>query len=139
LACNIPVYPLYHITADCGGSNGYRNRRWKWELQTLANELSRDIQVNHYPPGTSKWNKIEHRLFAFITKNRQGIPLVSAAVIVNLIGTTKTERGLSVRCVLDEGTYEKGRELSDEQFESINILKNDFHGEWNYTIRPNNQ
>jgi hypothetical protein len=125
------------ITADCGGSNGYRNRLWKWELQTLANEISKDIQVNHYPPGTSKWNKIEHRLFAFITKNWQGIPLVSAAVIVNLISNTKTEKGLSVRCVLDEDIYPKGMEISDEQLESINILKNDFHGEWNYTIRPN--
>jgi hypothetical protein len=104
----------------------------------FANELSGDIQVNHYPPGTSKWNKIEHRLFAFITKNRRGIPLVSATVIVNLIGNTKSEKGLFVRCVLEEETYKKGVEISDEQFESINILKNDFHGEWNYTIRPNN-
>jgi hypothetical protein len=126
------------ITADCGGSNGYRNRLWKWELQMFANEISKDIQVNHYPPGTSKWNKIEHRLFAFITKNWHGIPLVSVAVIVNLIGSTKTEKGLSVRCVLDEDTYEKGTEISDKQFESINILRNDFHGEWNYTIKPNN-
>jgi hypothetical protein len=127
------------ITADCGGSNGYRNRLWKWELQMFANEISKDVQVNHYPPGTSKWNKIEHRLFAFITKNWQGIPLVSAAVIVNLIGNTKTGQGLSVRCVLDEDTYKKGVEISDEQLESINILKNDFHGEWNYTVRPNNR
>jgi hypothetical protein len=127
------------IAAGCGGSNGYRNRLWKRELQTLANGISRDIQATHCPPGTSKWNKIEHRLFAFITRNRQGIPLVSAAVIVNLIGNTKTEKGLSVRCVLDEDTYEKGLEVSDEQFQSINILKNDFHGEWNYTIRPNNR
>ena len=126
------------ITADCGGSNGYRNRLWKWELQKLANEISKDIQVNHYPPGTSKWNKIEHRLFAFITKNWQGVPLVSAAVIVNLIGNTKTEKGLSVRCVLDEDTYKKGMEVTDEQLESVNILKNDFHGEWNYTIRHSN-
>jgi hypothetical protein len=127
------------ITADCGGSNGYRNRLWKWELQMLANEISKEIQVNHYPPGTSKWNKIEHRLLAFITKNWQGVPLVSAAVIVNLIGSTRTDKGLSVRCVLDEETYKKGERLSDEQLESINILKNDFHGEWNYTIRPNNR
>jgi hypothetical protein len=127
------------IAAGCGGSNGYRNRLWKWEPQTLANEISKDIQVNRCPPGTSKRNKIEHRLFAFITRNWQGIPLASAAVTVNLISNTKTEKGLSVRCVLDEGTCEKGLEVSDEQLESINILKNDFHGEWNYTIRPNNR
>lgn len=127
------------ITADCGGSNGYRNSLWKWELQKLANEISMNIQVNHSPPGTGKWNKIERRLFAFITKHGQGILLVSAAVIDNLIGNTKTEKGLSVSCVLDRDTYEKGVEAPDELFESINILKNDFHGEWNYTIRPNNR
>jgi hypothetical protein len=126
------------ITADCGGSSGYRNRLWKWELQIFADEISKDIQVNHYPPGTSKRNKIEHRLFASVTRNWQGIPLVGAAVIVNLIGSTKTEKGLSVRCVLDEDTYETGTEISDEQLKSINILINDFHGEWNYTVRPNN-
>jgi hypothetical protein len=122
------------ITADGGGSNGSRNRLWKWELQKLADEIGKDIQVMHYPPGTSKWNKIEHRMFSFISKNWQGIPLISASVIVNLIGATKTEKGLSIRCVLDETAYEKGIEVTEEEFESIEIAKDDFHGEWNYTI-----
>jgi hypothetical protein len=122
------------LTADCGGSNGRRNRLWKLELQKFSNEIGKDIQVLHYPPGTSKWNKIEHRMFSFITKNWQGIPLVSAAVIVKLIGATETTKGLSIRCVLDEATYEKGLVVTDEEFDSINILNHDFHGEWNYTI-----
>jgi hypothetical protein len=122
------------ITADCGGSNGYRNRLWKYELQKLANEIGKEIQVLHYPPGTSKWNKVEHRLFAFITKNWQGVPLISAAVIVSLIGATKTEKGLAVRCVLDEADYESGRKVTDEEFASINIVRSDFHGEWNYSV-----
>ena len=122
------------LTCDCGGSNGNRNRLWKFELQKLANEIGRDIVVLHYPPGTSKWNKVEHRLFAFISKNWAGVPLVSAAVIVSLIGATKTEGGLCVRCVLDEETYERGLEVSDEEFDSISIVKDDFHGEWNYAI-----
>jgi hypothetical protein len=122
------------LTADCGGSNGNRSRLWKFELQKLANEINKDIQMLHYPPGTSKWNKIEHRMFAFISKNWQGIPLISAAIIVNLIGATKTTKGLSIRCVLDEQTYEKGMKVTDEEFDSINIKKDDFHGEWNYTI-----
>jgi len=125
------------ITADCGGSNGYRNRLWKYELQKLANEISKPIQVLHYPPGTSKWNKIEHRLFSFISKNWQGIPLISSAVIVSLIGATKTEKGLSVTCVLDEAIYEKGLKVTDDEFDSINISPADFHGEWNYSIIPN--
>ena len=125
------------LTADCGGSNGNRNRLWKFELQKLANEINKDIQVLHYPPGTSKWNKIEHRMFSFISKNWQGIPLVSTSVIVNLIGATKTEKGLSIRCVLDEAIYIKGIEVTDEEFDSINIKKEDFHGEWNYTISHN--
>jgi len=124
------------LTADCGGSNGYRNRLWKVELQKLATELGKDIQVLHYPPGTSKWNKIEHRMFAFITKNWQGIPLVSLAVIVNLIGATKTEKGLSIKCVIDEATYEKGTVVTDEQLNSIKMKPDTFHGEWNYTIHP---
>jgi len=125
------------LTADCGGSNGNRNRLWKFELQKLANEINKDIQVLHYPPGTSKWNKIEHRMFSFISKNWQGIPLISVSVIVNLIGATKTEKGLSIRCVLDESTYKKGIEVTEEEFDSINIKKKDFHGEWNYTICRN--
>jgi hypothetical protein len=122
------------LTADGGGSNGSRNRLWKLELQKFADEIGKDIQVLHYPPGTSKWNKIEHRMFSFISKNWQGVPLISAAVIVKLIGSTKTEKGLSIRCVLDEVTYEKGVAVNDEEFAAINIEKDDFHGEWNYTI-----
>jgi hypothetical protein len=125
------------LTADCGGSNGNRNRLWKFELQKLANEIGRDIQVLHYPPGTSKWNKVEHRLFAFISKNWAGVPLVSAAVIVSLIGATKTQSGLCVQCVLDEEIYEKGRKVTAEEFDSISMDKDDFHGEWNYTIHRN--
>jgi hypothetical protein len=124
------------ITADCGGSNGYRNRLWKLELQGLSNEIRKSIRVLHYPPGTSKWNKIEHRLFSFITKNWQGIPLVSSAVIVALIGATKTSKGLAVRCVLDKSIYESGRKVTDDELEAVNICRDDFHGEWNYTISP---
>jgi len=125
------------ITADCGGSNGNRNRLWKFELQKLANEIDKNIQVLHYPPGTSKWNKIEHRMFAFISKNWQGIPLESTSVIVNLIGSTTTAKGLSIRCVIDEKIYERGIEVTDDEFASISILMDDFHGEWNYTICRN--
>jgi hypothetical protein len=125
------------LTADGGGSNGSRNRLWKLELQKFADEIGKDIQVLHYPPGTCKWNKIEHRLFSFISKNWQGVPLISASVIENLIGATRTEKGLSIRCVLDEAVYEKGIEVTDKEFESINIIKDDFHGEWNYTIGKN--
>jgi len=125
------------LTADCGGSNGNRNRLWKLELQRLANEIDKDIQVLHYPPGTSKWNKIEHRMFAFISKNWQGIPLESTSIIVNLIGSTTTSKGLSIRCVLDEKIYQKGIAVSDDEFASICILSNDFHGDWNYTICRN--
>jgi transposase len=124
------------ITADCGGSNGYRNRLWKHELQLLANEIGKSIRVLHYPPGTSKWNKIEHRLFSFISINWQGVPLISTAVILSLINATKTEHGLAVSCVIDESVYKNGIKVSDEDFDSINISYDDFHGEWNYTISP---
>ena len=127
------------ITADSGGSNGYRSRLWKYELQKFANEIGKAIKVLHFPPGTSKWNKIEHRLFSFVSKNWQGIPLVSVAIIVSLIGATKTEKGLSVTCVLDEATYEKGckvTDVTDAEFSSISINPSKFHGEWNYTITP---
>jgi hypothetical protein len=122
------------ITADCGGSNGNKNRLWKFELQKLANEIGKDIQVLHYPPGTSKWNKIEHRMFAFISKNWQGIPLVSVALILSLIGATKTDKGLSIHSVLDESVYKTGTKVSDRDFDSIFINESSFHGEWNYTI-----
>jgi hypothetical protein len=125
------------ITADCGGSNGYRNKLWKYELQKLANEIKKKITVLHYPPGTSKWNKIEHRLFAFISKNWQGIPLTNTALVVSLIGATTTSAGLTVTCVLDESKYETGIKISDEVFCNINIANAGFHGEWNYTISTN--
>jgi len=124
------------ITADSGGSNGYRNRLWKYKLQELADETGKAIRVLHYPPGTSKWNKIEHRLFSFISKNWQGIPLISIAVVLALIGATKTEKGLAVTCVLDEAEYQKGCKVTDEELEGVNITPDKFHGEWNYTISP---
>jgi hypothetical protein len=122
------------ITADCGGSNGNRSRLWKFELQKFANEIHRDIQVLHYPPGTSKWNKIEHRMFAFISKNWQGIPLITVSLILSLIGATKTQKGLVIQSFLDESVYEKGIKVSDNDFSSINIMEDSFHPEWNYTI-----
>ena len=124
------------ITADCGGSNGARVRLWKRELQRFANEAGLDVTVTHLPPGTSKWNKIEHRLFAFITQNWRGKPLVSHQVIVRLIGATTTETGLKVTCEIDGGLYPKGIKVSDEEMETLNIRRADFHGEWNYTISP---
>jgi len=124
------------ITADGGGSNGSRVRLWKRELQVLSSELGIDIRVHHLPPGTSKWNKIEHRLFSFISMNWRAKPLVSYRVIVDLISATTTDTGLTVRCELDENIYPKGIVVSDEDMASINIIRNEFHGEWNYTIRP---
>ena len=124
------------ITADSGGSNGYRVRLWKAELQILSNELGIKITVLHFPPGTSKWNKIEHRLFSFISKNWRGRPLISLALIVNLIGSTKIGSGNKVDCIVDNRTYERKIEISDEEFEAINIRNHKFHGEWNYTIMP---
>lgn len=124
------------ITADCGGSNSYRSRLWKWELQQLASELGLTLHVCHFPPGTSKWNKIEHRLFCQITQNWRGRPLISREVVVNLIATTTTTTGLKVMAALDEGHYPTGIEITDEQFRSIHIEKDDFHGEWNYKILP---
>ncbi|HEY9625667.1 MAG TPA: ISAzo13 family transposase [Coleofasciculaceae cyanobacterium] len=124
------------ITADCGGSNNYRTRLWKWELQQLATKLGLSLHVAHFPPGTSKWNKIEHRLFAQITRNWRGRPLVSREVVVNLIANTTTTTGLNVKAALDEGCYPTGIEITDEQFDSIHLEKDDFHGEWNYKILP---
>ena len=124
------------ITADSGGSNGYRVRLWKAELQILSNELGIKITVLHFPPGTSKWNKIEHRLFSFISKNWRGRPLISLALIVNLIGSTKIGSGNKVDCIVDNRTYERKIEISDEEFGAINIRNHKFHGEWNYTIIP---
>lgn len=124
------------ITADSGGSNGHRNRLWKFELQQLADQTGMIIEVCHYPPGTSKWNKIEHRLFCHITRNWRGVPLETHQVVVNLIGSTRTTKGLEVHCQLDANIYKKGRKISDEQMSQVNIKRNAFHGEWNYAIAP---
>jgi hypothetical protein len=124
------------ITADCGGSNGYRVRLWRLMLQRLANETGLTITVAHHPPGTSKWNKIEHRMFSFISMNWRGRPLISYEAIVQLIGSTKTNKGLEIRCELDHGEYEKGRKVSDAELDAVIIERDAFHGEWNYTISP---
>lgn len=124
------------ITADCGGSNGYRVRLWKSELQKFADESGLNIHVRHFPPGTSKWNKIEHRLFSYITKNWRGKPLLTRETVVNLIANTSTEAGLKVQAVLDENEYECSKKISDEEMASLNIREEDFHPEWNYTIKP---
>jgi len=124
------------ITADGGGSNGYRLRLWKVELQKLANELGFPIHVCHFPPGTSKWNKIEHRLFSFITKNWRGKPLYSHHVIVNLISATTTKTGLKVLCRLDDNFYAKGRRVSDKELDQVKHHPDDFLGDWNYAIYP---
>lgn len=125
------------ITADSGGSNGYRTRLWKFELQKMSNQTNLVIRVRHFPPGTSKWNKIEHRLFSFISKNWRGKPLITHAVIINLIAATKTKKGLKVGCVLDKNKYPTGIIISDEEYAKINIFPEEFHGDWNYTIKPN--
>lgn len=124
------------ITADAGGSNGVRLRLWKYELQQLADETGLDIAVTHHPPGTSKWNRIEHQLFSFISQNWRGKPLVSHQVIISLIAATKTDTGLVVRAVLDDNQYDKGIKITDEQMQSINLKPHAFHGDWNYTISP---
>jgi hypothetical protein len=127
------------ITADCGGSNGAKVKLWKRELQRFANETGLAITVTHLPPGTSKWNKIEHRLFAFIMRNWRGKPLVSHEVIVQLIGATTTETGLQVCCEIDATLYPKGVQVSEQEMLAINLKRADFRGEWNYTIAPNQQ
>ncbi len=124
------------ITADGGGSNGSRVRLWKKELQKLSNETGLKISVCHFPPGTSKWNKIEHRLFSYITKNWRGKPLTSYEVVVNLIAATRTNKGLMVNCEIDTNKYEVGKKVSDEEFKKINIIRDEFHGNWNYSISP---
>jgi len=124
------------ITADCGGSNGYRTRLWKVELQQLADKLRLPITVCHLPPGTSKWNRIEHRLFSHITMNWRGKPLVSHEVIVNLIAATTTRTGLTVQAALDTAPYPKGIKITDAQMTALTITPHDFHGDWNYTIQP---
>jgi hypothetical protein len=133
------VYPNAHrvlITADSGGSNGYRTRLWKTELQKVATETGLELSVCHLPPGTSKWNKIEHRLFSYLSQNWRGQPLVSHEVIVNLIASTTTRTGLTVRCELDTNKYPKGLRITDKELHRVNIIRDPFHGEWNYTIKP---
>lgn len=134
-----PLYPKAKrlmITADCGGSNGYRVRLWRLQLQRLADETGLSVQVNHFPPGTSKWNKIEHRMFCHITNNWRGRPLLSRQIVVQLIGSVTTEQGLRVRSELDENLYDAGIKVSDEELAAIRIERDEFHGEWNYRIRP---
>lgn len=127
------------ITADGGGSNGSRVRLWKIELQKLADETGLEISVCHLPPGTSKWNKIEHRLFSYISQNWRGKPLISHAVIVNLIAATTTKTGLNIRCELDTQAYPTGIVVTDDEMAQVNLKRNDFHGEWNYTISPHSK
>lgn len=124
------------ITADSGGSNGARLRLWKWELQQLANESGLPISVCHFPPGTSKWNKVEHRLFSFISQNWRGVPLMDYETVVNLISRTTTRTGLKVTCRLDRRRYPTKQQVTDEEWASIDLRKERFHGEWNYTIFP---
>lgn len=134
-----PRYPKASklmITADGGGSNGNRVRLWKLELQQLADELHMPIHVAHLPPGTSKWNKIEHRLFSYISMNWRGQPLISHEVMINLIAGTTTKKGLKVHAELDDSLYPSGIKVSDKEFEAIRITRNEFHGEWNYRIDP---
>jgi transposase len=124
------------ITADCGGSNSYRTRLWKLELQKLADATGLKVTVCHFPPGTSKWNKIEHRLFSFMSINWRGKPLISHEVIINLIAATTTSTGLNVYAQLDDRTYPREVGVTDQELADINITRNQFHGEWNYTIAP---
>jgi transposase len=125
------------ITADGGGSNSSRSRLWKSELQLLSNELNMEIVVSHFPPGTSKWNKIEHKMFSYISLNWRAKPLINIEVIVKLIAGTTTSKGLLIKSKVDEAVYEKGIKITDEELLKINIKRNDFHGEWNYSIAPN--
>ena len=124
------------ITADCGGSNGNRLQLWKVELQALAQETGLEIAVCHLPPGTSKWNRIEHRLFSYITMNWRGKPLVSLETMINLIGATKTSTGLEVYARLDDGEYPAKIRVSDAELGAVNLHRDEFHPEWNYTIKP---
>jgi len=124
------------LTADAGGSNGYRTRLWKLELQRFADESGLNVTVAHYPPGTSKWNKIEHRMFCHITQNWRGRPLESVETVVSLIGSTETKTGLRIKAAIDTHLYEKAVKVSDEQFASVHIKPHRFHGDWNYTIHP---
>ena len=130
--------PKIYITADGGGSNSSRSKSWKKELQLFANETNMEVNVSHYPPGTSKWSKIEHKLFSFISINWRAKPLLNLQIVVNLVGATTTVKGLKVKAKIDYRIYEKGIVVTDEELSKIKIIKNDFHGEWNYIIKPNN-
>ena len=131
-----PMAKRLLITADCGGSNSPRTRLWRWALQQFSNRTGLKIELCHYPPGTSKWNKIEHRLFCHITRNWRGVPLETHEIVVNLIGSTKTEAGLEVHAWLDKSQYEKSKKVSDDRLAEVRIKRNTFHGEWNYQILP---
>ncbi len=133
---NYPDASELLITADCGGSNGYRVKLWKCELQKFATETGITIHVRHFPPGTSKWNKIEHKLFSYISKNWRGRPLISTETVINLISNTSTRRGLEVKAVLDRNNYETGKEVSEDELKLLNIIRDEFHPEWNYSIIP---
>lgn len=137
-----PLYPTARrllITADGGGSNGYRVRLWRVQLQKLADELGMTVQVCHFPPGTSKWNKIEHRMFCHITQNWRGRPLLSREVVVNLIGNTTTAEGLRIQAQLDDNNYEAGIKVTDQELAELAIERDEFHGEWNYRLKPRTQ
>lgn len=134
-----PVYPKacrLLICADGGGSNGSRNRAWKYHLQELSDQIALEITVCHYPPGTSKWNKIEHRMFSFISMNWKGQPLASFETVINLISATKTRAGLNIRAVLDESHYEKGLSITDEEMQKLRLRKHEHNPQWNYTLCP---
>jgi len=124
------------ICADGGGSNGSRNRAWKFYLQLLSDEISLPITVCHYPPGTSKWNKIEHRMFSFISMNWKGQPLINFETVVNMISATKTKSGLKIKAFLDRKDYKTGIKISDKQMKNLNLKFHDLHPQWNYTIYP---
>jgi hypothetical protein len=137
-----PAYPQARrllICADGGGSNGSRNRAWKYHLQRLADQLALEITVCHYPPGTSKWNKIEHRMFSFISMHWKGQPLVSFEMVINLISATTTRSGLNIQAVLDERDYETGQSISDEQMQQLCLRKHEQDPQWNYTLSPRPQ
>lgn len=127
------------ITADSGGSNGYRIRLWKTELQELADEICKEIHVSHFPPGTSKWNKIEHKMFSYISQNWRGRPLISRETAVSLIGNTTTAKGLKIIAMLDDNIYQTGIKVSDEELAKVNLIREEFHGEWNYIISPDSK
>ncbi len=127
-----------YITCDGGGSNGSRSRNWKYELQQIANDTGLEIMVSHYPPGTSKWNKVEHRMFCYISKNWQGQPLIDIETVISLISNTTTEKGLTITCQLDEKIYETGHKISDDELAKINIFPCETLEKWNYVIKPQN-